>query len=127
LVQSTEQASYHLITGNHEVLTELDYRQFGLQVHAQLHKGPFLFIPDADDLAEDNQCFAITGPIHPAVRLSGRARQSARLPCFFQTERCLVLPAFGQFTGAQAVQPTAEDHIYAIVDEPVLEIATTSD
>ena len=41
----------------------------------------------------------LAGHLHPAARLSGRAHDSLRLPCFVMRGRQLILPAFGEFTG----------------------------
>lgn len=42
---------------------------------------------------------ALAGHVHPAITLHGRARERQRLPCFALLPGCLVLPAFGAFTG----------------------------
>lgn len=48
--------------------------------------------------------FALAGHLHPAVTLTGRARDRQRLPAFWRSEDLLVLPAFGAFTGG-SLQP----------------------
>lgn len=47
----------------------------------------------------------IAGHWHPAAVLRGAARDHLRLPCFCLTDRQLVLPAFGAFTGMHTVAP----------------------
>jgi metallophosphoesterase superfamily enzyme len=64
----------------------------------------------------------ICGHIHPGVRLVGKARQSIRIPCFFQTGSCLILPAFGNFTGLAIVKPKAEDKVWGITGEKIIPI-----
>ena len=48
--------------------------------------------------------YALAGHIHPAVRLSGGAGESLRLPCFWFGPRVGVLPSFGAFTGSAVVR-----------------------
>ena len=64
----------------------------------------------------------VAGHIHPAVRLVGRGRQRKRLPCFWSTPDGLVLPAFGDFTGAGFVEPEARDRVFVIAGDEVVEV-----
>lgn len=56
--------------------------------------------------------YAIGGHIHPGVRLSGRGRDSLRLPCFWFTRTHAVLPAFGDFTGMAEIAPQEGDRVF---------------
>ena len=47
--------------------------------------------------------FVLAGHVHPVCRLSGRGRDSLRMPCFVAEARQAVLPAFGEFTGGWMV------------------------
>jgi DNA ligase-associated metallophosphoesterase len=47
----------------------------------------------------------LAGHWHPAVTLRGPARDHQRLPCFCRIGDLLVLPSFGEFTGASAQAP----------------------
>jgi len=49
----------------------------------------------------------LAGHWHPAVSLSGPARDRARLPCFCRIGELLVLPSFGAFTGMSPRRPPA--------------------
>ena len=66
--------------------------------------------------------YVLAGHVHPAVRLAGRGRQRARLPCFWFTAGGAVLPAFGDFTGTAVVQPQAGDRVFVVATERVVEI-----
>jgi DNA ligase-associated metallophosphoesterase len=88
-------------------------------VDAPFPAPPFLF---AHHPVENDDGYVIAGHVHPAIRLSGRARQSARLPCFFIGKHLAILPAFGDFTGVADVDPTDEDRVFAIVEEEVIEV-----
>jgi DNA ligase-associated metallophosphoesterase len=68
-------------------------------------------------------CYALAGHIHPGVRLSGRGRESLRLPCFWFTQTHAVLPAFGDFTGLADVVPSAEDRVFVDSGVAVIPLA----
>ena len=66
--------------------------------------------------------YAVAGHLHPTLRL-GRGFDSVRLPCFHAGPRCLVLPAFGEFTGGWPVTSAAADRLYVVADQQVLAVA----
>ncbi len=65
----------------------------------------------------------VCGHIHPSYRLTGRADQLSRLPCFWFHNRCLVLPAIGDFTGTHRVKKHPGDQIWLIADERVIQVS----
>ena len=67
--------------------------------------------------------YALSGHIHPAVRLSAAGEKSLRLPCFWFGARYGVLPAFGAFTGNAEVLPRQGDQVYVIAEHEVLKVA----
>jgi DNA ligase-associated metallophosphoesterase len=62
--------------------------------------GPFALCHAPRD---DSSRYVIAGHIHPVYKLRGAARQMLPLPCFVTTDRCAVLPSFGDFTGGYEV------------------------
>lgn len=66
--------------------------------------------------------YGIAGHLHPAVRLSGPARERLRLPCFWFAERGAVLPAFGEFTGLADIAPAPDDRIFVVAGDSVVEV-----
>ena len=68
--------------------------------------------------------YALSGHIHPAVRLSASGEKSLRLPCFWFGARYGVLPAFGAFTGGLDVRDPAIAGLFA---EPPLAAALGRD
>jgi DNA ligase-associated metallophosphoesterase len=66
--------------------------------------------------------YTLAGHIHPAVRVSGKAREALRLPCFHAGPRVMVLPAFGSFTGTAYLERKPGDRIFAIAGEEVIEV-----
>ena len=59
---------------------------------------------------------AVAGHLHPAVRISGRADDGVRLPCFWLRDGLTVLPAFGSFTGGARIDREDGDRVVAIGD-----------
>ena len=71
---------------------------------------------------ESPEGYTLAGHTHPAVKLHGKGRQRATLPCFLFTPRVGVLPAFGSMTGAAIVYPRPEDQVFAIAEGEVVAV-----
>lgn len=56
----------------------------------------------------------LAGHLHPAVVLRGRGRDALRLPAFCHEAGLVLLPSFGDFTGAHTVEPIAGRQLYAV-------------
>ncbi|HSG41500.1 MAG TPA: ligase-associated DNA damage response endonuclease PdeM [Thermoanaerobaculia bacterium] len=74
--------------------------------------------------AEENGGYVLAGHIHPAVSLSGLARQRERLPCFFFGERLALLPSFGDFTGGASIRIRRGDRVYVVAGDEIVPIGT---
>jgi uncharacterized protein len=109
-----------LVRGNHDRGAGDPPPELGVRcMDAPLHEPPFSF---RHHPAADPAGYVLAGHLHPAIRLTGRGRQRERLPCFHIGERCLVLPAFGDFTGFADVRPAEGDRIFVIAERHVLPI-----
>jgi DNA ligase-associated metallophosphoesterase len=64
----------------------------------------------------------LAGHVHPAVSLPDAGRVSVRLPCFVVGDRCMVLPAFGSFTGMHTVRRRGHDRFFAVAPGRVFEV-----
>ncbi|MFC4276532.1 ligase-associated DNA damage response endonuclease PdeM [Achromobacter aloeverae] len=64
--------------------------------------------------------YAWAGHLHPSHVLSGRGRDSVRLPCFVLDEDHGVLPAFGAFTGTWPVESRQGRRIFVVAQDRVL-------
>jgi DNA ligase-associated metallophosphoesterase len=73
--------------------------------------------------AEQPGRYALAGHLHPAVRLTGEARQRVRLPCFWFGLRVGVLPSFGDFTGSAVVRPAPGDDVFVVAGDRVVRVA----
>ena len=109
-----------LVRGNHDREAGDPPRELGMDcVDAPVVEGPFVLTHHPVRAPEG---YGLAGHVHPAVRLSGPARERQRLPCFWFGPRGAVLPAFGEFTGAADVSPAPGDRIYVVAADAVLEI-----
>jgi DNA ligase-associated metallophosphoesterase len=108
-----------LVRGNHDIIPAVYYKQANVKVHlTKLDMGPFLFVHEP---LEDypGPLYLISGHLHPAIRLSGKGRQSLVLPCFYFGDKQSYLPAFGHFTGSSVIRAYKNDSIFAIVGNEI--------
>ena len=66
--------------------------------------------------------FVLGGHLHPCVSIGGQAHDWQRLPCFWFSERVGVLPAFGAFTGMQAIRVRRGERAFAAAADRVFEL-----
>lgn len=109
-----------LIAGNHDIINPAKYHDLNIQIVSEWELDNILFT-HYPEIREG--FFTLCGHIHPAVRLRGTGRQSLKLPCFFQSEEQMILPAFGEFTGTYVVEPKKNDTIYVIAKEQIIKIS----
>lgn len=106
------------VLGNHDILPRQYYEEWQLTVHEHaLTAAPFFI---AHDDTNHPDLFTIHGHIHPGMRIHGAGRQSFSLPAFCINAHCMVLPAFGLFTGFKLVDATAYKQVFVIGDGKVI-------
>lgn len=66
--------------------------------------------------------FALAGHLHPCISIGGRAHDWHRLACFWFSQQVGVLPAFGAFTGMQAIRAAPGERVFAATAERVFEL-----
>ncbi|TWU26298.1 Calcineurin-like phosphoesterase [Novipirellula galeiformis] len=69
----------------------------------------------------------LCGHLHPALSIGRGKDKLGKLPCFWLSKRCLVLPALGQFTGTYAIEMAANDRAWVVADEQLIELAPPLD
>ena len=111
--QDFRSLSMVLVAGNHDILDRQWYHDQHLEVHDVLQEGPFTFQHEPQ---EDAASYQVCGHLHPAVRISGNARQSLRFPCFWIGQHQTVLPSFGEFTGSKTIRFKKADRVVAIAE-----------
>lgn len=115
-----------LVRGNHdrhctEVFTKLD-----IQVcNNDLVVGPLTLCHDPTNPGSSpgngpGPDFRVGGHLHPGYRMPDHGRKT--LPCFWLSERFLVFPAFGCFTGLAPVALRPHDSVFAIFNGEIAKI-----
>ena len=115
-----EAIEFHLVKGNHDILKEDWYADAGIEVTNDLTLGEIKFVHQHCDTEED--VFTFCGHIHPGIEVNGIGKQSLRFPCFYFTNDHCILPAYSKFTGMATIHPSANDYVYAIVDDSVIKV-----
>ena len=64
----------------------------------------------------------LCGHLHPAYRFASKIDSVGKLPCFWLSNRQLVLPALGEFTGTQIIYPSKSDHTWVIVEDQIMRV-----
>lgn len=109
-----------LVAGNHDRLHESFYKSAKLDVYQLLDENGFRFTHEPEK-SETAELLNVSGHVHPAVKVSGKGRQSLRLPCFWFSHNSVILPAFGVFTGLHSMKYTDQDKIYVVADGQVVQ------
>ena len=113
--------NFHLVLGNHDILNPAVYQNSRLQVTVESVHDQFLFTHHPLKESEGD-LFNMCGHIHPSVLLAGKGRQRVKLPCFYFTERQLIMPAFGVFTGTKNLEIEKATAIYGVGEGQILKI-----
>ncbi len=120
IVRHFPSCCFELIRGNHDVLSEQQYRRHGIEVRESQRIGDLLLTHEPMEIRGD--AINLCGHLHPAARLVGKGRQSILLPCFWLSRKRLVLPAFGSLTGFAAISPAEDDAVYLVTSEKIVEM-----
>jgi uncharacterized protein len=122
-----------LVRGNHDILKDEWYRHAGIDLSSQtLSRKDFHFVHDISDQLEhrngfiknisEERSYFFSGHIHPGIRLNGMGKQSLCFPCFYFGKKYAVLPAFSRFTGVAMIYPEAEEEVFAIVNQELIQL-----
>jgi DNA ligase-associated metallophosphoesterase len=114
-----------LVRGNHDHRAGDPPAAFGVACVDE----PF-FLPGAAGLAlchhpaPRSGAYVLAGHAHPCVQV-GRGIDRMRLPCFHLGTAVGVLPAFGAFTGMQAIVRAPDDRVFVVADNAVHALPST--
>jgi DNA ligase-associated metallophosphoesterase len=114
-----------LVIGNHDILKRQWYVESRVNiVYQQLLVNQFSFMHDINSASDELTVagYTFSGHIHPGIRVNGAGKQSLHFPCFYFTPTFCVLPAFSRFTGLAMIKPKELDHVFAIVNQSVIQL-----
>lgn len=116
------QLEVSLVIGNHDILNTQTYHSGIINIFKKLTLNPFLLTHNVNNLEDPaaSDSYILSGHVHPAVKLSGRGRQSIKLPCFYFGKSFGILPAFGGFTGTHVIEPKKEDKVFLVAEDQIL-------
>tara|TARA_B100001146_G_scaffold220750_1_gene229923 strand:- start:53 stop:682 length:630 start_codon:yes stop_codon:yes gene_type:complete len=115
-----QQAEIILIAGNHDIISPIHYEELGVKIYQELQIENFRLTHHPEEKETD---FNICGHIHPGYRLVGLAKQHLKLKCFFRSKNQLILPAFGEFTGAFLMKPEEKDQVFVCAQSEVIRVS----
>ena len=109
-----------LVKGNHDLIDEKLFKEICIDVVDTIEDDSFIYSHAPMEVVSKEK-INIAGHVHPGVTLSGIARQSIKLPCFYMREQLLILPAFGILTGLYSIEQSGAK-IYVVTEGEVKRI-----
>ena len=110
---------FHLIMGNHDILSVDNYQADNLKTYIELDCPPFSFTHKP---SQHPKLYNMCGHIHPSIIMKGKGLQQLRLACFHFGAESAILPAFGAFTGTYNISPIEEDNVYVVTQEAIIKV-----
>tara|TARA_R110000737_G_C14601731_1_gene489261 strand:+ start:730 stop:1413 length:684 start_codon:yes stop_codon:yes gene_type:complete len=113
---------FHLVMGNHDILTDTIYKDCPLLIHSGNLKMGNLLLSHKPQEGLPKGILNICGHIHPGIVLKKNGKQSFRLPAFYHKNNTLIMPAFGQFTGLFCMDVKSAESVMVTTPEKVIPI-----
>ncbi|MDF2932825.1 MAG: pdeM [Chryseobacterium sp.] len=108
-----------LVEGNHDRISKKLEKKLCLDLRSDsLEIDDIAFVHDFD---KSNSKFQITGHIHPGFVINSSVKR-IKLPCFAQTSKQLLLPAFSEFTGLDTRNIPKKGSYFVFTDSEIYEI-----
>ena len=121
LVQEYHHIGFTLVRGNHDIIDHDLFHDLGVLVVDAIGDDRFVYSHEPLEAVPEGK-LNFAGHIHPGFVLSGIARQSIKLPCFYSSAELCILPAFGVLTGLYSMDRTKSTDIYIILPDSVRKI-----
>ena len=121
LIRQFPSIKFTLIKGNHDIINHTRFTEVCIDVVDTMEDGAFVYSHELLPMVNAGK-INISGHIHPGIVLSGAGRQSVKLPCFYITDRTVLVPAFGILTGLYSMKKTENSSVYAVLPDGVQKI-----
>lgn len=108
-----------LAEGNHDILPPVTYALPNLFKTGLLEERDFIF--SHHPLIESRK-LNICGHVHPGLLITGKARQSVKLPCFYKSKTHFILPAFGDLTGLKLLEWDEASDYFLVLEDRVTQL-----
>jgi DNA ligase-associated metallophosphoesterase len=119
LLMEYPDTQFVLVEGNHDILPSITYAIPNLLKIGLLEERNFIF--SHHPLVESSK-LNICGHVHPGLRITGIAKQSVQLPCFYKSETLLILPAFGDLTGLKLLERDQTSDYFLVLGDRVTQV-----
>lgn len=116
------QIAFVLTRGNHDILPAERFETVPLHVVSQFILTEGIVLSHEPLACLDSHLLNIVGHVHPGCEIAVRGRQTFRLPCFCLERQVLTLPAFGRWTGFYMLRKNANNRLFAVVNDAVIEV-----
>ncbi len=115
--------AFTLVEGNHDRSVGRLPRRWGVDlVTGHLNVGEITLCHEPVMPWEPSRLL-IGGHLHPGHEVVAGGQRSGKLPCFWHSRGCLVLPAVGRFTGTARVRVRRGDRVWLCVEDRVIEVS----
>ena len=122
LMEELKEVDFILIKGNHDILPQNIYNNSKLTIQEEPYLWKGIELRHLPHSPNTDAPFNIAGHIHPGVIMKGKARATIKLPCFLVSNRQIILPAFGRFTGLFQDKERKSYSKYGILSEKLIKI-----
>ena len=113
---------FTLTTGNHDILSDKYIIGSPIMQEKMIALAEGIILSHEPIHHLDSHCINIVGHIHPGCEIRAKGRQRFKMPCFVLESRRLTMPAFGLWTGLYLIPKTADNQIFAILNNTVAEL-----
>ena len=114
---------FTLVLGNHDRNLSKLLAHWPIEIVESSTQLGRLAISHIPEKPREGANLLLCGHIHPAYRIPSKLDSVGKLPCFWLSQRQLVLPAIGEFTGTQVVKPSGTDRTWVIAEEQIIEVS----
>lgn len=116
------QIKFTLTKGNHDIIPEEFFNNAQVEIVDEKLLNNKIALRHQLPTNPEQDTFYIIGHVHPGYVIQHKARQTFRLPCFYQFGNVFILPAFGKFTGLFIPEFSEEGTNYVIINDEVIHI-----
>lgn len=111
-----------LILGNHDILSLHIYKEGNIEVVQEPFAVGNINLCHHPQTSFNSSCYYLCGHVHPSIRISGKGKQSLKLPAFIWGGQQGILPAFANFSGSHVVEIEKGMIVYGIAGKSVVKI-----
>ena len=118
-----QKLSIDLVRGNHDLQSGDPWPEMGITclpdpTPSKKNTWELRHLPPDEEVGRP----FLAGHLHPGYRLHGKGRDSLRCPCWVVSEKRIILPAFGSFTGLKNIKHEKDEKIFLTNGKEIQEL-----